>query len=223
MKSAVAKGIWNGAAFSRLVPGAKTEKNDALGQQLDDSIHPRLRVLRKSWTNFELFQEYASGLGDVKNSVQLKSLTARKSTLDFSELLDLLRSLQLLFARDAIVFNPHTQVTTTKVYEIFREVNLKEWLQYVGSSGLDGEANVDQCEFNEYQIIMLCIAEELGVPLEELVKEDDPLPEGNNRDVLFQTVRRFVEKARMTGIENKPGTASFLARSKNVKSKQLDL
>jgi hypothetical protein len=206
----LASGLWQGGASSRLRSAANAE--ELLAQQADDMIHPRLRVLKKSWNNWELFQEYASGLDDPQQSIQIKSLSARKDSLDFQEFMELLRSLQLLCSRDTIIFNPHTQVTTTRVHEIFLQVNLREWLQYVGSSGLDGEANVDQCDFKEYQIIMLCIAVELGVPLGELVSEDEALPEGDDRDRLFHTVKIIVEKARMKGVENKPGMASFMAR-----------
>ena len=193
-----------------------------LTDQQDDAIHPRLGILKKTWDSFELFAEYASGQDDPKQGKKsiLKNLNERSTMLDFAELLDLLRSLQLLCKRDAI-FNPRTQVNVTRVHEIFRQVNKLEWLNFISSSGLVGEANMDQLTFEEYKVVMLCIAESLQVPLGYLVPDfwgsrvttEELFPENTERQALIDMVKAVTERARKKGIENTPGTAQFLARN----------
>ncbi len=215
--------------FGRLRYGTKQLLKDSnqvlkpLTNQQDDAIHPRLGILKKTWDSFELFAEYASGQDESKQgkkSTLLKNLHERSTTLDFAELLDLLRSLQLLCKRDAI-YNPRTQVNVTRVHEIFRQVNKLEWLNFISSSGLVGEANLDQMTFEEYKVVMLCIAESLQVPLGYLVPDfwgsrvttEELFPENTERQALIDMVKAVTERARNKGIENTPGTAQFLARN----------
>jgi hypothetical protein len=183
---------------------------DGLESSYHNSIHPCYAVIFRSWKNFDLFQEFAGGEDDPQQSILLKNLTERKDLLDFTELLDLLRSLQLLCPRGGI-FNEHTQITVTRVHEIFLEVNKLEWTAFVSSSGFLGEANMDQCTFEEYKLVMLCIAYSLGIPLDVLLPRQEDLPV--NRDELIDQVQTLTERAHLKSIEHKPGTAKFLQRT----------
>ena len=188
-------------------------------QQLrEDDLHPRFSALRDSWQNLELFEEFASGNEDEPTLLKNLGSSNRRDLLDFAEMLDLLRSLQLLCLRGGI-FNPLTQITITRVHEIFLEVNKKEWMQHVTSMGLLGEANVDQCNFEEFKLCMLCIACNLGVPLENLLPSQEELDARQpsihapvNRAQLIEEVKAICNRARLKSVESKPGTASFLSR-----------
>jgi len=184
--------------------------NSTVEQQLDDSIHPRFGALRKSWQNFDLFMEYSSGGEDP--ALLLKNLTERRELLDFAEMLSLLRSIQLLCPRNAI-FNPYTQITISAVHEIFLEVNKKERTKFVSSSGFIGQADMDQCTFEEYRLIMLCIAHSLEIPLGNLFEYAVALPEGATQEEIIQEVMTLTHRAHSKGIMQKPGTAQFLERA----------
>jgi hypothetical protein len=190
--------------------GAKSGRSDSNSEMLagHGEIHPCFGILVKSWQNRELFAEFAGGSEEDQVSL-LKNLSQRKELLDFSELLDLLRSLQLLCPRGTI-FNPVTQVSMTRAHEIFEEINIKKRNEYITTSGLLGERNVFQFTFEEYKFFMLCVAHCLQAPLQELVPPQEKLD--RDREELIEAVKETTHKARMKSIERKPGTMSFLAR-----------
>ena len=195
------------------------QSRDGLESIYHDSIHPCYGVFFKSWNNFDLFKEFAGGgEDDPKTGSLLKNLTERKDLLDFIELLDLLRSLQVLCPRGGTL-NTDTQVTVTQTHELFLEVNRKRWTAHVSSSGMLGEENMDQCSFDEYQQVMLCIAHSLGIPLDILLPRQEDLTV--DRATLIKDVESLTSKAHLRSIENKPGTAQFLARRENKNGVQI--
>ncbi|KAJ1496474.1 hypothetical protein T484DRAFT_1759812 [Baffinella frigidus] len=108
-----------------------------------------LETFQNSWDDFELFAEYAEGARGDDNVYSVRTMGDRTGTIDFNELLELLRSLQLLSDRGDL-FDPRYKFSVTHVHAVFEAVNDASFTAFFATGGEGGDGQRNELVFDEY-------------------------------------------------------------------------
>lgn len=109
-----------------------------------------METFQNSWDDFELFAEYAEGARGDDNVYSVRTMGDRTGTIDFNELLELLRSLQLLSDRGDL-FDPRYKFSVTHVHAVFEAVNDASFTAFFATGGEGGDGQRNELVFDEYR------------------------------------------------------------------------
>eukprot|EP00961_Rhodomonas_salina_P288302 3896011-Rhodomonas_salina.2 len=138
-------------AVNKLTAHHTFKEKKASPTQAAAPVNPLLDIFKESWNNFELFAEFAE-LGQLQESHLLSSLGKRSTTMDFLELLELLKSLDILADREGF-YDPQLTLSMTDVHNVFTAVNMRSYTQWWSSGGTQGDADRNELVFEEYQMV----------------------------------------------------------------------
>jgi hypothetical protein len=131
---------------------------------------PLFDVFKGAWNNYELYIEHCAKPG----SYNLQAMGKRATTMDFSEMLELLKSLNLLPEREGFV-DPNSKIPQAIAHDVFRAVNYKLFKEFHATAGKRGHHDQIEMIFDEYKMVMLTLAAYLNLDIDALVEGSDML------------------------------------------------
>lgn len=140
------------------------------GQPVSDETRQRLRdVFVYAWDNVQLYSDFSVKARSGEYNVQ--DLGKRARTLDYSELLELLKTLNLLPEREGYA-DPGGKITHAMVHDVFEAVNMQSFKKFHMTAGQSGDRNRTEMIFEEYQMLMLTLAASKGLDVMEIAHGD---------------------------------------------------
>jgi hypothetical protein len=144
----------------------------------------QLDIFKGSWNNFELYIEYCAKPG----SYNLQAMGKRATTMDYSELLELLKSLNLMPERDGF-FAPGSKIPQALLHDVFEAVNFHLFKQFHVSGGKSGDRDKIEMVFDEYKMLMLTLAACLRLDMDALLKGSEHESDAAYKKSIFSIAR----------------------------------